>query len=169
MKKQEQSVKNGHIRSGILIGLWFLLLAVPVWFVNTTAGYFGTIFAILLVLFSFGILFILKRSVAVEASFLDMACIRGKRVDIGLFIRNRSPFIAPRAHTTFFLSDLFDRPAQKKGIDFVVGGKARNDFSFRTQMNHIGVFRVGMDDLRIWDMFGLVSIRIPVQIGRAHV
>ena len=151
------------IKKVVLLAVFFAVLLFPARYVNTLAGYFGCFFLAALLVLSGVCMQILKRSVTVETKLADLSCVRGEQTDVGLRIRNASPLSAPKARMVFILSDLFGETALKKEITFAIGTKAEQDFGFLVDLSHIGVFRVGLQDLTVYDMWGLFQIRIPAE------
>ena len=147
----------------VLLAVFFAVLLFPARYVNTLAGYFGCFFLAALLVLSVLCMQILKRSITVESDLEDLSCVRGEQTDVGLRIRNASPLSAPKARMVFILSDLFGETALQKELTFAIGTRADQDFGFRVGLEHIGVFRVGMQDLTVYDMWGLFQIRIPIQ------
>ncbi len=160
MKKES---RKKAIFKYIGLGAFFFVLIFPTRYINSFAGYIGILFLVLILACSLGAMWVLKKSVSIDSQMQYQSCMRGERLQIGLKVENSSIIIAPMATTKFYLSDLFGNQTDQQQVTFAMAAKTKNDFGFRTHMNHIGVFKVGLEDLYVYDMLGLFKVKIPLQ------
>ncbi|MCD7981333.1 MAG: DUF58 domain-containing protein [Clostridiales bacterium] len=152
----------------ITVVLWILALLAalfPARYINTWFGYMAFLFLLILFVFSLIIMFAVRRKIAIETNVTDMKsvqCLRGEPVELGLKVWNRSVFFCPHARGGFYISDLFGDVDTSSDTDFTIAPRSDSSFDFGMDMKHIGVYRVGMKDLRVYDMFGFFSLMVPV-------
>lgn len=149
--------------------LWVLALAValfPAKYINNAFGYVAFFFLLLLLIISLGILFILKRKIVIGTNLENLTsiqCMRGEPVDLNLKIRNQSIFFCSHAKAGFYISDLFGGVDSAMDTDFTIAAKSDSKFEFDMDMRHIGVYQVGLKDLKIYDMFGFFHVDVPIK------
>lgn len=147
----------------LLTLLVLAVTALPAVFMNSLCGYLPILFVVILLLLSAGCLFLLRRRVSVVTGLQDLECVRGKAVDVGLQLRNDSRLACPRASASLFISDLFGGMDARREIPFSLAGRDTVDLGFGMDMSHVGLYSVGLEQIRLWDFCGLVSCRIPVE------
>lgn len=146
----------------ILLVLLLAAAAVPAVYMNTVYGYFAILFLVFLILFSGISLLILKRGIQAESSQTQQDCLRGGQVDIGLQLVNHSRLICPAGEASLMISDLFGGTDVRQNVPFTLPGKERVDLGFGMDMNHVGVYEVGLDQIEIRDFFGIFHSVSPV-------
>ncbi len=149
-----------------LVIIWILGLLIalfPARYINNIFGYGAFFFILFLFIFSIVILLVLRRNIKVETKFQgDISTLRGESVDLGLNIKNQSIFYCNHALACFYISDLFGQVDSSLESDFVLAPKSETPFEFDADMNHIGVYQVGITRLTIYDMFDCFSLQVPV-------
>lgn len=162
----EGKMKTAFRCTGLGI-LWILALAAalfPAKYINTEFGYLAFFFLLFLLILSLCILFILKKKIVIDTQFGNsIQCIRGDPVDLNLKIKNQSIFFCSHAKADFFISDLFGNVDASMESDFTIAPKTDSKFDFDMDMKHIGVYQVGLKTLKIYDMFGLFRINVPIK------
>ncbi|MCC8028962.1 MAG: DUF58 domain-containing protein [Lachnospiraceae bacterium] len=151
-----------------IVVLWILALLAalfPARYINTAFGYTAFFFLLLLLVFSLLILFAVRRRIEIETNVTDahsVQCLRGDPVELGLKVKNGSAFFCPRATGGFYISDLFGGVDTSTDTVFTIAARSDSGFDFGMDMKHIGVYQVGLKDLRVYDMFGFFSLPVPV-------
>ena len=146
--------------------LWVLVLvlaALPAVFMNTVYGYLPILFLVIAVLASVGCMYLLRGRIRIDASCGELQCIRGSSVDIGLKLVNESVLTCPQASAGLFISDLFGGNDTMREIPMTLAGKSTVDLGFGMDMNHIGLYAVGLDHVELRDFTGLFRCRVPVE------
>ena len=146
------------------IGLLVILLIflIPIRYVNQLAGYLGALFFILVIATSILCHFLAKRKIAMDTNIEDRRCVRGEKREASVAILNKSIFIIPRATAKIYVSDIFEESDSEEEVSFVLDAKNKTGFSFDSAMSHIGIFKVGIKDITLYDMFGLFKSKLKM-------
>lgn len=164
--KKRSAAKMKNI---FILVVWIVVLAaalLPARYINRAYGYLAFFFLLFLLLFSLLILALLRRNITVSSNIEDqqnIQCMRGTPVDLNLKIENRTPFFCSHARAGFYISDLFGNADSFTETDFTIAGRSESRFDFDMDMRHIGVYRVGLKDLQIYDMFGAFRRQVPIR------
>lgn len=152
--------------AGFII-LWIFVLAAalfPAWYMNSAYGYLAFLFLVVVLILSLLILLVLRKSIVIDADFQNhMQCVRGDSVELSMKIRNRSVFFCPRAKACFYISDLFGDTDAVMDADFTIAPGTDSSFVFSMDMKHIGVYQAGLKNMKIYDMFGMFCLGVPVK------
>ena len=139
---------------------WAVVIAVavlPAIFMNSIYGYFPAFIVIVLMILSYIQAVILRRALIVDNDMHDLHCERGSYVDLGLKIKNRSPLITAGASALFYISDLLGGRDTERLIPFAIDANDTVDFALGMDMNHVGVYRIGLGNIKVSDPLGLVT------------
>lgn len=148
----------------IVLGIVLILVALfPAVYMNTIYGYFPVLFLILTVLVSFLCMWRIRKKVSISSDFLDGECERGKSVSVGLDITNGSWIMCPKAAANVFISDIFQEEDALNRVYFTLAPKAKADFCFDMDMSHVGIYRVGIRDMEIYDFYNFFHQNVPVR------
>lgn len=145
--------------------LWILVFALsglPAVFMNHVYGYLPVLFLAFLLLLSAIGLQLIKAGVSVESDFAGCECERGKAVQIGFSIANRSFLLCPKATAHVYISDLFGGDDAVMDTFFTMAARDSTRFSFDMDMPHIGVYQVGLKGIDIYDFLGIFRRKLPV-------
>ena len=142
----------------ILIGV---VLALPPLYVNDVFGYAPLFTYLLLILLSYIYMKLLERNLVFEESSTFTTCERGTANTFSIEVRNTSILLFPRVSVCFFLSDLFDNTDKETYQIISLGPKAKRSFDFDISFQHIGLYRAGLKDVSISDLFGFFHKTIP--------
>lgn len=150
---------------GRALALLFVLAvtALNAVYMNSVYGYLPILLLVVLLAMSLICLLIVSRSLRVQADGGDIQCRRGQSAALTLKLSNRSHLICPRAAAYIYISDLFGGQDDVRTVRFTVPGRDSVEFSFRMEMEHVGCFRVGLDHVELYDLFGLFRKRVPVR------
>ena len=146
--------------------VWLLLLALcalPAVFMNSVYGYFPLLLLFFLLAASLGSLLLMKKKVTVESGGSDIVCRRGQTAEIGLKLINASPFTCAKAGAVMRISDLFGGTDARSNIPFTAAARETVDFGFGLDMNHVGLYAVSMEEVKLYDAFGIFSCCLPLQ------
>lgn len=148
----------------IILGIVLVLAAsLPAVYMNTIYGYFPVLFLLIAVTLSVLCMYRIKKKVFINSDFLDGECERGKSVSVGLDITNKSRLMCPRAAANVFISDIFQEEDALNRVYFTLAPNAKADFCFDMDMSHIGLYRVGIQDMEIFDFFDLFHQKLPIR------
>ncbi len=145
--------------------LWLLVFAVaalPAVFTGSVYGYLPVLMLAVLLLISLGCLFWLKKHISVETDLANVQCVRGGSVNIGLRLINGSRLFFPRANAILRITDLFGGNDSVRRICFSMAGREKIDFGFDMDMPHIGMYSVGLEQVEIFDFFGVFRCKVPL-------
>ena len=137
-----------------------IIFLVPVRYINTLAGYLGAAFFALAILISVVLMLVSKHFVRLNTAAQNTVCVRGEENQAGVSVRNDSPVIIPRVTADVFISDLFGVSDSEQKVEFTLDAGKNSDFGLKSSMAHVGVFNVGVKNIRLYDMFGLFNSRI---------
>ncbi len=142
--------------------LVFAAAALPAVFTNSIYGYLPVLMLAVLIVISLGCLVWLKKHISVETDLANVQCVRGSSVNIGLRLFNRSRLFFPKANALVRISDLFGGNDSVSRISFAMAGREKIDFGFDMDMPHIGMYSVGLEQVEIYDFFGMFRCRVPL-------
>lgn len=168
MKQKKKEKRSVVIPLILRIILWVVLLLAalfPAKYINSVYGYLAFFFLVLLLLFTQIILAVQKKYLRVDSGTDDrnaISCVRGEPVDLNLKLKNGSVFFCSHASADFFISDLFGDADVSRNVDFTIAAKSESAFAFDMDMNHIGVYHVGIRKVRLFDMFNIFYREIPI-------
>ncbi len=168
MRRQKSRNQKTEHRQWPMVILWIILLLAalfPARYINSMYGYAAFFFLLFLGILALIVLTVQSRQIEVTAGGMEKgqtACLRGEAVDLKLGIKNRSIFVCPWAHTEFFVSDLFGDTDSLLDVDFTIAARSVSEFPFSVDMKHIGVYQVGVKQVRLKDMFGMFERKIPL-------
>ncbi len=163
-RKKSAAVKKVFQTVGtvLLVLIVAALCALPAVFMNSVYGYVPVMvlaFAIILSLLS---LLILRYSLKMETSVADVECERGGSIDIGIKLRNNGIVASPKGIAKMFVTDLFGKTDSSRDVNFALAAKGDVDFNFGLDLKHIGLYKVGITDLKVYDLFGIAKFTLPV-------
>ncbi len=156
-------IRAARLVRAVLAGAVVLALAcLPAVFLNSVYGYLPALFLAVLMALSLLGLFMLSRSLEVETDCADVQCERGGRIDVGLRLRSRCPLACPKAEARLVISDLFGGADEMRAVRFSIAGRGQVEFRFGMEMPHVGCFSIGLDEVVLYDFFGVFHRRTPV-------
>lgn len=129
---------------------------------NTVIGYLPLCMVVFGVVVNFAYLQILRRAVSVEEDFNLRDCNRGETVDIGVTVANRSFLLCPRIEASLFISNLTGEANATVDQCISLLPKESRRLEITARFDHIGRYRVGLQSLTIYDLFGLFTSKIAV-------
>lgn len=146
----------------LLLLLFLALTALPAVYMNSVYGYLPVLLVLVLLAASLICLLVVSRSLRVQADGGNIQCRRGEHAALTLKLMNRSLLICPRAAAYIYISDLFGGHDDVRAVRFAVPARDSVEFSFQTEMAHVGCFQVGLDHVELYDFFGLFRKKVPV-------
>ncbi len=94
-------------------------------------------------------------------------CVRGEAGDVAVTLRNASPLPLPRVEPTFTVA--YDSPEDGGAGDVqtvrartALAGRSECPFALDTAFDHVGTYRVGVESVEVFDLFGLFSRTLRV-------
>ena len=164
MRSVKKLLKNtlGITGAVILFLLIFAAAALPAVYINSIYGYLPVLMLSVLIIISLSCLLWLKKHISVETDISNVQCIRGGSVNIGLRLINGSRLFFPKAKALLRISDLFGANDSVRHISFSMAGREKIDFGFDMDMPHIGMYSVGLEQVEIYDFFGVFRCKVPL-------
>jgi len=144
----------------LLFALVIAAAALPAVFNASIFGYLPIIALLVALLISLAGLLIMSRSIAISSEMKNIACEKGGVIPIELRITNSSFLFCPKATAKVFISDIFGAADSEESVFFSVATSETVDFGFDMQMKHIGMYSVGISEIRIYDLFGIFSKKL---------
>ncbi len=155
MKKQKpvkQVLKK--ILYVVVIVAIFAILAIPAVYMNNIYGYFPIlVFAAVLVLSQISLM-VVNRKLSLDTGSGNVECDRGGLVTVELKMKNSSRLFCPKLVANIFVTDLFWHNDFTTKTYFTLPPKMESNMGFDVDMNHIGVYHVGMQDVELYDFLG---------------
>lgn len=152
----------------LLIAVILILVAIPAVYINTAYGYLPIVMVILALAVSYICMTLVSNHIRISSEFTGGQCQRGKSVTIDLHVANTGMIMCPKAEANIFASDIFGNNDTQMRTALTLAPKADNEIGFDMDMPHIGVYDVGLDDMDIYDFFGIFKRRVNVD-GRYQV
>lgn len=144
----------------VLLVLFCLLL--PAVYTNSIFGYFPILVTLFLLLVSCLYLWLMRRSIVVDADRRDIEVERGETVRIDLGIRNKSFLVCNKAKADIYVQDYLGEDDSRTEAVFSIDSRSQADFGFDVRMEHLGQYTAGIRNMHIYGLLGLLSIPVPV-------
>ena len=109
---------------------------------------------------------VLKRAISFEELLDVPECSRDSDVTFTMRFKNRSPLLATRMVTTFFICDLFGNIASENSTSLSLAPFEQYELPLTTRFEHIGVFTAGLKEITVHDFLGLFSYTISNQANQ---
>ena len=146
-----------QLKKVLLLVLVGLLLAVPIPFVNTMAGYMPLLAYVFVLLISYVYLRLLRENIVFEQGGIGEGCLRGEKLAFKLTVENKSPLPAVSINALFFISDLFGGERESVRQRISLPPHSKKEFDFAVSFDHIGSYTVGIKQIEVTDPFGIFS------------
>lgn len=143
----------------IVVGLTIL----PAIYTNSLYGYLPILTFIIACIISYVFLLVIRRGIVVDSSSNSREVLRGLNVPMNISVTNQTWFICPKAQAKIFINNLFGNTDSEELVTFTLASKNQASFSFDLDMNHIGMYEVGIHDIIIYDFFGIFKMKVPVE------
>lgn len=147
----------------ILVLLVIGLTILPAIYTNSIYGYLPILVLVVSSLVSYVILWLIRKGIVIDSSSSNREVLRGLDVPLNISITNQTWFICPRAEAKIFINNLFGNTDSEELVTFTLSSKNQASFAFDLDMNHIGIYEVGIHDMLIYDFFGLFKLRVPIE------
>ncbi len=144
----------------VLLVLFCLLL--PAVYTNSIFGYFPILVTLFLLLVSVLYLWLMRKSIVVDADRRDIEVERGETVRVDLGIRNKSFLVCNKAKADIYVQDYLGEDDSRTEAVFSIDSRSRADFGFDVRMEHLGQYTAGIRNMHIYGLLGLLSIPVPV-------
>ncbi len=140
----------------------FVLLALffPVFITNSMYAYIAVVFFILLSVISAAYTLLLKLSIESMDMLESTECYRDDDVQLKMNVKNKSFLFFPKIQTTFSVSAENGEDVYNKSACFMLESFENKEFNINVKMNHIGQYHVGIQDMRIYGLFSIFSIKV---------
>lgn len=145
----------------ILAGGALLMAAIPALYMNSIFGYLPVLMLILSAPASLLYRELLRRNIYCLEQNAAGICQRGESRQFTVKIQNRSWLICSRAQALFFRSDLFGGTDSVTVVPLALAPFETREFGFTIPFAHVGRYKVGLQELRVFGLFGVSSVAIP--------
>ena len=146
--------------------IWLVLMALsalPAIYLNSLFGYLPVLTLGFAGLISLGYAALLRRGLELEGVDRAASCLRGETADLTLGLRNRLPLLCPRVEAIFTLTDLFGNPGERTKAAFPLAPRESRSFPLTVRFDHVGSCRAGLEEIRIYGLFGLCALRLRTE------
>ena len=109
---------------------------------------------------------VLRRGIRFEELMDVPECSRDSDVTFTMRFKNRTPLLATRMVTTFFICDLFGNVASESSTSLSLAPFEEYELPLTTRFEHIGVFTAGLKEITVSDFLGLFSHTIENQANQ---
>lgn len=142
----------------ILYPLSLVLSLFPAIYLNNSFGYIPFLFVVFLCLTSCSYALLLK----LFLSFLEVSvpdnCSRGEEMAFAIKLKNNSLLIYPKISISFYISDYNNKHTITKNAILTLGSFEEKHFDFKMEFRHIGEFKIGINNIKIYDPFGYIFL-----------
>ena len=152
----------------LLIAVIFAVAALPALYTNSVYGYLPASVLLLAVIISLVCMLIVRKSIRISSDFAGNECQRGSSVTIMLHVENSGLIMGPRAQANIIVTDLFGENDSEMQTTLTLAPKADNKLGFDMDMPHIGVYEIGIDSMKLYDLFGIFKSNVDIN-GRTEV
>lgn len=147
----------------LVILLIIILTTLPAVYTNSIYGYLPILVLSVSIIVSFTVLLLMKRGITIDSSSSNREILRGLNVPMSISVTNQTWFICPRAQAKIFINNLFGHVDTEEVITFTLSAKNQASFDFDLDMNHIGMYEVGIHNMLIYDFFGIFKMKVPIK------
>ena len=126
----------------------------------TLIGWAPFVMALVGIVLAYVYLRVLRGGIVFEESLSVPECRRDSDVVFTMNYKNRTPFLATRMKSTFFISDMFDNVASENSTTLSLAPFEDYDLSLTTRFEHIGTFHAGLEKIEVADFLGLFTYTI---------
>lgn len=124
-------------------------------YVNSIFGYLPATAVILGVAGSYVYTRIISAGMAFEETSDISVCTKGEETELSVRVINKSPLIITNANIIFSIRDIFGNDNILAAMNITMGGKEERNFDFSCRFDHVGVYKAGLKEIVMSDMFGL--------------
>lgn len=156
--------RHGRTLGKSLVLLLILMLSLlPAVVDNTIIGYLPVLMVVFCTLFSLGYLHLLKKGITFEEVLELCDCVRGETVNVGVTVNNRSLLLCTRVDVSLFISDLTGAVdvCTRRRLPLLPGES--KTLSMTARFDHIGCYKVGVQSLTVYDLFGLFKCEVAAE------
>ena len=109
---------------------------------------------------------ILRRGITFEELMDVPECSRDSDVTFTMRFKNRTPLLATRMVTTFFICDMFGNVASENSTTLSLAPFEEYELPLTTRFEHIGTFTAGLKEITVSDFLGLFTYTIKNQANQ---
>lgn len=151
---------KGALKVLAILAVLFALI-LPAVFTNSIFGYFPLLVTFFLLALSGLYLYIMRKSIVIDAEHRDIEVERGEKVRVDLGIRNKSFLVCIKAKADIYVQDYLGEDDSRTEAIFSIDSRSQADFGFDVLMEHLGQYTAGIRNMHIYGLLGLVSVPIP--------
>jgi uncharacterized protein (DUF58 family) len=134
--------------------------AIPAYYAGGFYGYLPSLTLLVLYGVSTLHLMILWKGIHFETEVTDLVCERGELASAAVKIRNDSWLPCIKLSAELYIGGFFSGEGTAAAKTLGLEGKSDAAFVISSEMKHIGVYKAGIRNLRIYDLTGVFCIRI---------
>jgi uncharacterized protein (DUF58 family) len=124
---------------------------------NHASGYIPMLTILLITAVSLLQLLLVRRKISHDSVAADCECVRGEERKISVRIKNSSRLPAALVEAQLYISDMSGLDTQTLSVSLGLAAREERQFSFDADFRHIGIYRAGIKQMRIFDMLGVFS------------
>ncbi len=142
----------------LIVYLIVLVICIlPAVFLNTLFGYVPLLFSVLFPLLSLGYARWMAARVQCTGISEGAECVRGKSIPMQLTIENRSRLTVVSCRAVFYTTDLDGEIRTSEELHLTLASQEHRSFAFDVLFDHLGLYDVGLQALRIDGLLGILS------------
>ena len=103
---------------------------------------------------------VLRHAITFEELMDVPECSRDSDITFTMRFKNRSPLLATRMVTTFFICDMFGNVASENSTTLSLAPFEEYELPLTTRFEHIGTFTAGLKEITISDFLGLFTYTV---------
>lgn len=126
----------------------------------TAIGWIPLLCAVFIILLDGAYVLLAKKSLAFELKGSASECMRGESLFVKVAFRNRLPMVIQGIKATFFMKSGSDVIIKQSTALLSLGPLSKKEVSVPMTFDNVGVFQIGIGQVRISDMFGLFSVKL---------
>lgn len=150
----------------VILGLLVLAAALlPAVVIKTMYGWLLALFLIVMVLVSIIPMLIVRKKLTVLTDGGYIVRRRGEEAHASLTLVNSSVFSCPKVEANVYISDIFGEYNASRDSNLMIAGKDQVNLDFDTDLSHIGIYQVGIDQIVLSDLTGIFRVKVPAKGG----
>jgi uncharacterized protein (DUF58 family) len=140
------------------------VMVCPAIFMNSLFGYMAILLVVLCFIADIACFVVIVRGIKTTDGTGDVTCMRGQNAGLAAGVANTSALACPKAQASLYVSDLFNDTEGTRDVAFMLDAKSEASFSFDADMSHVGVYRLGINDVAVFDFMGIFKKIFPINI-----
>lgn len=140
-----------------------ILSLAPAVLVNRPAGYLPFFALLFYGILSAAQLILVKKKFALSIAGVEGNCFRSDTGEFGIWMENKSCLPVPNIYVSFFIRSKNGKERHSYPMNLTMSPKEKRRFEVEADFSHIGMFETGLEELRIYDLLGIICMDCPVE------